>query len=106
MKKQFPLLPLVAAAVFSLCACSDDSSDSIAVAESGDDSSVESIYDLGKCSTEREGDIVFVEDEGHNFLCHKNDWKDIGEPESSDSDIRQGWHEIKLHNLFKRLTKV
>ena len=90
MKKQFPLLPLVAAAFFSLCACSDDSSDSIAVAESGsDDSSVGSIYDLGKCTTEREGDIVFVEDEGHNFLCHKKDWKDIGEPESSDSDDKK-----------------
>ena len=88
MKKyKLALIPLFS--VMALLGCGDDSSSDPVSTSKGfpeDGSSVESIYDLGSCTSDREGDIIFVEDEEHNFLCHKKKWEDIGEPESSDSD--------------------
>lgn len=88
MKKNlYALLPITLVMLLGGCS-GDDSSDSFVKSDSypADGSSVESIYDLGSCNSDRDGDIIFVEDEEHNFLCHKEKWEDIGEPESSDSD--------------------
>ena len=87
MKKNlYALLPISLAMLLGGCS-GDDSSDSFVKSDSypADGSSVESIYDLGSCNSDRDGDIIFVEDEEHNFLCHKEKWEDIGEPESSSS---------------------
>lgn len=82
MKKLFSL----SAAALLFIACGDDSSTG---AENGDKNSyateVESIYDLGKCSSDREGDVVFVEDEDSDYKCDNGKWKDIGKSESSSS---------------------
>lgn len=84
-KNKLALLPLFSALV--LVGCGDDSaSNSGAGSKTAEDgSSVETIYDLGACTLDREGDVVLVEDEGLEYLCHKKKWEDVGEPESSDS---------------------
>ena len=73
MKKyKLALIPLFS--VMALLGCGDDSSSDPVSTSKGfpeDGSSVESIYDLGSCTSDREGDIIFVEEEEHNFLCHK-----------------------------------
>ncbi|MCL4100704.1 FISUMP domain-containing protein [Fibrobacter sp. HC4] len=69
-----------------LGACGEDSSTGL---NSGDkvtsETSVETIYDLGKCSSERKGEIIFVEENDSDYLCDGNNWKNLGTPESSDS---------------------
>ncbi len=47
---------------------------------------VPSIYDLGSCTADREGDTVLVLDKSIEYLCLNNDWIDITtQPESSSS---------------------
>ena len=60
-----------------LVACGDDSSsksDDVPLRE------VPSIYDLGSCTDDREGDTVLVLDQGIDYLCESNDWIDITTP--------------------------
>lgn len=45
---------------------------------------VPSIYDLGSCTADREGDTVLVLDKSIEYLCLNNDWIDVTtQPESS-----------------------
>ena len=47
---------------------------------------VPTIYDLGSCTNDREGDTVLVLDKSIEYLCLNNDWIDITtQPESSSS---------------------
>ncbi|MDY6330869.1 MAG: hypothetical protein SPL19_12250 [Fibrobacter sp.] len=49
---------------------------------------VPSIYDLGSCTADREGDTVLVLDKSIEYLCLNNDWIDITtQPESSSDAI-------------------
>lgn len=49
---------------------------------------VPSIYDLGSCTADREGDTVLVLDKSLEYLCLNNDWIDITtQPESSSDAI-------------------
>lgn len=82
MKKLFSL----SAAALLFVACGDDSSTG-SNTENKDSyaTKVESIYDLGKCSSDRKGDVVYVEDEDSDYLCVNDDWKNIGKSESSSS---------------------
>ena len=86
MKMKFSLQAMVASSAL-LIACGGDSTSTKPEAKDtlADGSSVETIYDLGKCTSDRIGDVIFVEEEGVNYECTKKDWKDIGEPESSAS---------------------
>ena len=49
---------------------------------------VPTIYDLGSCTNDREGDTVLVLDKSIEYLCLNNDWIDITtQPESSSDAI-------------------
>ena len=69
--------------VVLLAACGDDSK------SSNEDSQreVQSIYDLGSCTEERNGDTVFVVSEATDYLCYDKKWLDITNtlPQPSDS---------------------
>lgn len=47
---------------------------------------VPSIYDLGSCTADREGDTVLVLDKSIEYLCLNNDWIDITTQPESSSD--------------------
>lgn len=82
MKKLFSL----SAATLLFIACGDDSSTGTQTEINGSNTSkVESIYDLGKCSPDREGDIIFVEDEDSDYQCDNGKWNNIGKSQSSSS---------------------
>lgn len=69
-----------------LFACGDDDSGK---SNSADIYSreVSSIYDLGSCTVDREGDTVLVLDKSIEYLCLNNDWIDITTQPESDSDV-------------------
>lgn len=48
---------------------------------------VSSIYDLGSCTADREGDTVLVLDKSIEYLCLNNDWIDITTQPESSSDV-------------------
>ena len=47
---------------------------------------VPSIYDLGSCTADREGDTVLVLDKSIEYLCLNNDWIDVTTQPESSSD--------------------
>ena len=47
---------------------------------------VPTIYDLGSCTNDREGDTVLVLDKSIEYLCLNNDWIDITTQPESSSD--------------------
>lgn len=69
-----------------LAACGGDSSTGSNENSDVSSSKVETIYDLGKCSTDRKGDILFVEDEDAEYLCDGSNWKKLGTPSSSSEE--------------------
>ena len=82
---------LKAGAAISSCAilfaCGDDDSGKSNSAEIYS-REVSSIYDLGSCTVDREGDTVLVLDKSIEYLCLNNDWIDITtQPESSSDAI-------------------
>ncbi|WP_295684941.1 fibrobacter succinogenes major paralogous domain-containing protein [uncultured Fibrobacter sp.] len=87
MKKSFSVTALFCSALI-FNACGGDSSSEPLREESSvpeDGSSVESIYDLGKCTSDREGDVIFVEDDEAYYKCKDKDWKETETPKSSSS---------------------
>ena len=87
MKKNLSVSALFCSAlIFSACgseSTSEPKNDESLVPENG--SSVESIYDLGKCTSDREGDVIYVEDDEMYYKCQKKEWKETEKPESSSS---------------------
>lgn len=83
-KERIGFLGLSAMALL-LASCGDDSSNTF-ISDPSDNSSVETIYDLGKCNDKREGEVVFVEKENANYKCVGSDWENIGKPESSSDE--------------------
>ena len=83
-KERISFLGLSAMAML-LASCGDDSSNTF-ISDPSDNSSVETIYDLGKCNDKREGEVVFVEKENANYKCVGSDWENIGKPESSSDE--------------------
>lgn len=90
---KFSLLTLSAATVFLLISCGEDStsdaSDTVGgVPENG--SSVETIYDLGKCIPDREGDVIFVEEDSLDYLCKKGTWEELVSAVTKKSSSSKG----------------
>ena len=82
---------IITSAVVSLIACGDDSKSSKSNAPEEPLREVQTIYDLGSCTKDRNGDTVFVIDKAVEYLCIGNDWLDIttqstNVPQSSESD--------------------
>ena len=84
-KNRLALLPFFAALILVGCG-EDSSSDPVSVSKDvpADGSSVESIFDLGKCTSDRDGDVIYVEDDEIDYRCVEKKWEKI-EKSSSDS---------------------
>ena len=87
MKKYHSVMALMGMAlVLNACGASSSSEPQNEEKELPQDgSTVETIYDLGKCSSDREGDVVFVEEDEAYYKCKKKGWKITEEPASSSS---------------------
>ena len=85
MKKAIPalLFAVMIAAVF-LAACSDDdSSDEILPRKVITE--VNSIYELGKCGDENEGDTVYAKEQDAEYYCHEESWTPVPKSDSLSS---------------------
>ena len=85
MKKAIPALLFAAmmAAAF-LAACSDDdSSDEILPRKVITE--VNSIYELGKCGDENEGDTVYAKEQDAEYYCHEESWTPVPKSDSLSS---------------------
>ena len=84
MKKVLSNILFVATAVATvLVACSDESSDETLPREII--TKVNSIYELGKCGDENEGDTVYAQKEDADYYCHNENWILVSNKESSSS---------------------
>ena len=80
---------LIASAIaFTLIACDGSSGNDASLGDnvSGESSQVESIYDLGKCTEDRKGEVVFVTDEDRDYVCFSKKWISADNVSSSASD--------------------
>ena len=79
-----------------LTACGDDSGSKSSGAEDVPIREVSTIYDLGACTPDREGDTVYVTAQSIDYLCSGNNWLDITtlpenpDPAQSSSSIVPG----------------
>ena len=66
-------------------ACGDDGGSKSSGAEDAPVREVSTIYDLGACTPDREGDTVYVTAQSIDYLCSGNNWLDITTlPENPD----------------------
>lgn len=79
---------IVLATAFALFACdgSDGDETSISKSKNAESNQVESIYELGKCTEDRKGEVVFVTDEDLEYVCFSKKWIPIGDTPDSASD--------------------
>ena len=79
-----------------LAACGGDGGSKSSGAEDVPVREVSTIYDLGACTPEREGDTVYVTAQSIDYLCSNNNWLDITtlpenpDPAQSSSSIVPG----------------
>ena len=69
-----------------LAACGGDSGSKSSGAEDVPVREVSTIYDLGACTPDREGDTVYVTAQAIDYLCSNNNWIDIT-PLSENPDV-------------------
>ena len=85
MKKAISaLLFAVTTAVTILVACSNETNNEKLPREVITD--VESIYELGKCGDENEGDTVYAKKEEVEYYCHNENWVPVLKDDSKDSE--------------------
>lgn len=75
---------LVTSAVVTFVACGEDNGSDAKSSERND--VVSSIYNLGDCTMELDGDTVFVRDERMDYVCQNGKWKPLGEKQDEESD--------------------
>lgn len=74
-----------------LAACGGDSGSKSSGAEDAPVREVSTIYDLGACTPDREGDTVYVTAQAIDYLCSNNNWIDITTlPENPDVNLSSG----------------
>ena len=56
-----------------LVSCSDED-DSVSFKNTSKEKEVESIYELGKCTDDRKGEIIFVENKDEDYICFSGKW--------------------------------
>ena len=74
-------------AIFScalLFACGGDSSSSSEEAVDNDGREVGTLAEMGRCTSEREGDTVYVAEKLTDYLCQNKSWKDLSEISDDD----------------------
>lgn len=95
-KSSFWSLAIGSMAVLVLAACGGDSGSKSSGAEDVPVREVSTIYDLGACTPDREGDTVYVTAQSIDYLCSGNNWLDITtlpenpDPAQSSSSIVPG----------------
>ncbi len=71
------------AAIFAVmsmfAACGGDSDSPSKVADKDDGREVATVLDMGRCSSEREGDTVYVAEKMKDYLCRNRTWVDLSE---------------------------
>ena len=72
-----------------LQACGDDSSSSFPVENSSSPKNVETIYDLGKCTDKRKGEVIFVTEDDREYVCFSGKWISTDEEDISSSSAKQ-----------------
>lgn len=101
-KNRLALLPFFS--VLLLAGCGDDSSsDPVSGSKNvpKDGSSVETIFDLGKCTSDRDGDVIFVEEEELDYRCNNKKWEKVEESVSSDSKDKKSSSSKKTSSSSK-----
>lgn len=70
-------------------ACGGDSESKSATTAGDDGRDVATLVDMGRCTSEREGDSVYVAEKLKDYLCHNNTWIDLSDVPSdlSSSNI-------------------
>lgn len=75
---------LVTSAVVTFVACGEDNGSDAKSSERND--VVSSIYNLGDCTMELDGDTVFVRDERMDYVCENGKWNPLDEKQDEESD--------------------
>ena len=74
-----------AMATFFFAACGGDSDSPSKVADNDDGREVATVVDMGRCTSEREGDTVYVAEKMKDYLCKNRAWVDLSEISDSES---------------------
>lgn len=100
MKRVVTNLLKVGAVILStatLFACGDDSGNSSKASDSGnslnetdfvDGREVATLVEMGRCTSEREGDTVYVAEKLTDYLCRNGSWIDLSESDDSDDETK------------------
>ena len=62
-----------------LAACGDDNGNTSKASSNDDGREVATIVDMGRCTSEREGDTVYVAEKLTDYLCKNKSWVDLSE---------------------------
>ena len=81
--KKYNVFVMAATAVFSLTACGGDSDNSASVSPKQE--VVSSIYNLGDCTEDIDGDTVFVKDKKTDYICLGGEWVSAEDKEIKSS---------------------
>ncbi len=76
---------IFAMAAFFFAACGGDSDSPSKVADKNDGREVATVLDMGRCTSEREGDTVYVAEKMKDYLCRNRTWVDLSEILNSGS---------------------
>ena len=77
-----------------LVSCSDED-DSVSFKNTSKEKEVESIYELGKCTDDRKGEVIFVENKDEDYICFSGKWipssefDSPGEDDESSSSVKE-----------------
>ena len=71
--------------VLFLIACGDDASNTSKPSSNDDGREVATLVDMGRCTSEREGDTVYVAEKLTDYLCKNKSWVDLSENATNSS---------------------
>ncbi|WP_407448951.1 FISUMP domain-containing protein [Fibrobacter sp.] len=73
--------------ILLLAACGGDSGN-VSKADGGNsDREVATLVDMGRCTSEREGDTVYVAEKLTDYLCQNNSWEDLGNVSEGENTL-------------------
>ncbi|MCQ2109538.1 MAG: fibrobacter succinogenes major paralogous domain-containing protein [Fibrobacter sp.] len=72
----------------TLFACGDDSGNSSKADNEDNGREVATLVEMGRCTSEREGDTVYVAEKLTDYLCRNGSWIDLSESDDSDDNPR------------------
>lgn len=91
MKRVVTNLLKVGAVILSaatLFACGDDSGNSSKADNEDNGREVATLVEMGRCTSEREGDTVYVAEKLTDYLCRNGSWIDLSESDDSDDETK------------------